>query len=159
MTAAPFSSPMDFIICFFLPGTGVASPDNLQWGTLDVNDYVLNQAGKLPSAHNDIVWAFDLGRASLGDSPAPRWGMRQRMRPAMIGRAGCGSAEFYFLGASMGGDAYRGFCDLQNLYGDMKIHLSKMKLGSEWFVLKKRSQNARKARLSSRKAAKSALTG
>jgi hypothetical protein len=87
MAAAPFSSPMDFISCCSLPGTGVASSDNLRLGTLDMKDYFLNQAGKLPSAHNDIVRAFDLGRASLGDSPAPRWGMRQRLRPAMIGSA------------------------------------------------------------------------
>jgi hypothetical protein len=69
---------MDFIFCFSRPGTGVTSPDNLQLGTLDMKDYALNQAGKFPSAHNDIVWAFDLGRTSLGDSPAPGGVNRER---------------------------------------------------------------------------------
>lgn len=54
---------------------------------MDMKDYVLNEAGKLPSAHNDIVCVFNLERVFLGDLPAPRWGMRQRLRPAMIGRA------------------------------------------------------------------------
>jgi hypothetical protein len=78
---------MDFISCCSLPGTGVASSDNLRLGTLDMKGHVLNQAGKFPSALNDIVWAFDLGRAFFGDLPSPRWGMRQRMCPAMNGSA------------------------------------------------------------------------
>ena len=57
-------------------------------GKMDMNDHVLKKAPGLASANNDIVWAFDLGRASLGDLPSPRWGMRQWMRPTMIGRAG-----------------------------------------------------------------------
>jgi hypothetical protein len=105
MTAAFFSAPMDFIFCFSRPGNDIASLHNQPLGTLDMNDYVLNQAGKLPSAHNDIVRAFDLGRGSLGDLPAPRWGMRQRLRPAMIGRTGLRVSRPCRTGYLGGGDA------------------------------------------------------
>jgi hypothetical protein len=37
-----------------------------------MKDYVLkNQA---EPASNETVWAFDLGKGSIGDSPSPRWG-------------------------------------------------------------------------------------
>ncbi len=34
--------------------------------------YVLNE--KPEPASNEMVWAFDLGKGSIGDSPSPRWG-------------------------------------------------------------------------------------
>jgi hypothetical protein len=37
-----------------------------------MKDYVLKE--KPEPAANETVWAFDLGRASIGDSPSPRWG-------------------------------------------------------------------------------------
>jgi hypothetical protein len=37
-----------------------------------MNDYVLNK--KPEPAANDMVWAFDLGKGSIGDFPSPRWG-------------------------------------------------------------------------------------
>lgn len=91
---------MDLIFCFSLPGTGVASPDNLRLGTLDMKDYALNQAGKFPSAHNDIVWAFDLGRASLGDSPAPG-GVRTVVTEHTQGKTGPEAAGA--IGGTVGG--------------------------------------------------------
>jgi hypothetical protein len=37
-----------------------------------MKDYVLNK--KLEPASNDMVWAFDLGKGSIGAFPSPRWG-------------------------------------------------------------------------------------
>jgi hypothetical protein len=41
-------------------------------GKLAVKDYVLKE--KPEPASNEIVWAFDLGKGSIGDFPSPRWG-------------------------------------------------------------------------------------
>jgi hypothetical protein len=38
---------------------------------MDMNDYVLNR--KTEVFASDIIWAFDLGGASIGVSPSPRW--------------------------------------------------------------------------------------
>jgi hypothetical protein len=37
-----------------------------------MKDYVLNK--KPEPASNEMVWAFDLGKGSIGDFPSPRWG-------------------------------------------------------------------------------------
>ena len=37
-----------------------------------MKDYVLNK--KPEPASNEMVWAFDLGKGSIGDCPSPRWG-------------------------------------------------------------------------------------
>jgi len=37
-----------------------------------MNDYVLNK--KPEPASNETVWAFDLGKGSIGEIPSPRWG-------------------------------------------------------------------------------------
>jgi hypothetical protein len=42
-----------------------------------MKDYVLNK--KPEPAANETVWAFDLGRASIGDCPSPRWGDLSRL--------------------------------------------------------------------------------
>jgi hypothetical protein len=39
---------------------------------MDKTNYVLNK--KPEPAANEMVWAFDLGKGSIGDSPSPRWG-------------------------------------------------------------------------------------
>jgi hypothetical protein len=39
---------------------------------MDKTNYVLNK--KLEPAANETVWAFDLGKGAIGDSPSPRWG-------------------------------------------------------------------------------------
>jgi hypothetical protein len=46
--------------------TGVASPDNLKSGKVDMKDYVLNK--KPEPASNEMVWAFDLGKGSIGEA-------------------------------------------------------------------------------------------
>jgi hypothetical protein len=45
---------------------GVASPDKLLTGKMAMKDYVLNK--KPEPAANEMVWAFDLGRASIGEA-------------------------------------------------------------------------------------------
>jgi hypothetical protein len=42
-----------------------------------MKDYVLNK--KPEPASNEIVWAFDLGKGSIGDFPSPRWGDLSRL--------------------------------------------------------------------------------
>jgi hypothetical protein len=37
-----------------------------------MKDYVLKN--KPEPASNEMVWAFDLGKGSIGDFPSPRWG-------------------------------------------------------------------------------------
>ena len=37
-----------------------------------MKDYVLNK--KTEPAANEMVWAFDLGKGSIGDIPSPPWG-------------------------------------------------------------------------------------
>jgi len=37
-----------------------------------MKDYVLKD--KSEPASNETVWAFDLGKGSIGDFPSPRWG-------------------------------------------------------------------------------------
>jgi hypothetical protein len=37
-----------------------------------MKDYVLNKQPE--PASNETVWAFDLGKGSIGDFPSPRWG-------------------------------------------------------------------------------------
>jgi len=51
---------------------GVASPHSQPSGKVDMKDYVLKE--KPGPASNEMVWAFDLGKGSIGDSPSPRWG-------------------------------------------------------------------------------------
>ena len=43
-----------------------------------MKDYVVKCKPE-PASNNDMVWAFDLGRASIGDSPSPRWGDLSRL--------------------------------------------------------------------------------
>ena len=42
-----------------------------------MKDYVLKD--KPEPASNETVWAFDLGKGSIGDSPSPRWGDLSRL--------------------------------------------------------------------------------
>jgi hypothetical protein len=37
-----------------------------------MKDYVLIE--KPEPASNEMVWAFDLGKGSIGEAPSPRWG-------------------------------------------------------------------------------------
>ena len=43
-----------------------------------MKDYVVKCKPE-PASNNDMIWAFDLGRASIGDSPSPRWGDLSRL--------------------------------------------------------------------------------
>ncbi len=45
---------------------GVASPHNLPSGNVDMKTYVLNK--KPEPASNEMVWAFDLGKGSIGEA-------------------------------------------------------------------------------------------
>ena len=36
--------------------------------------YELNKTAESASDNHDLVWAFDLGKGSIGDFPSPRWG-------------------------------------------------------------------------------------
>jgi hypothetical protein len=53
-----------------------------------MKDYVLIK--KPEPAANEMVWAFDLGRASIGDCPSPRWGEAPRPSDGRGWRAATG---------------------------------------------------------------------
>jgi 5-methylcytosine-specific restriction endonuclease McrA len=60
----PVWPPMKIVA---LPGdTGLASPQQPPSGNVAMNDYVLNQ--KPEPAANEMVWAFDLGKGSIGEA-------------------------------------------------------------------------------------------
>jgi hypothetical protein len=44
---------------------------------MGMKTYVLKE--KSEPASNEMVWTFDLGKGSIGDSPSPRWGDLSRL--------------------------------------------------------------------------------
>jgi hypothetical protein len=55
---------------------------------MDKTDYVLKD--KPEPGSNETVWAFDLGKGSIGDCPSPRWGAVPRPADGRGWRAATG---------------------------------------------------------------------